>query len=424
MSIIKRFQKDYLNYLVSILMPAFISGITVPLLKNLLGSENYGYFSIYYNGVLICTAIATGWITQSIFRFYSSSGNKILFSKLAVSISVKFQLLLILPAMFFLWYFENDFLLAVLMCFTIFVNSIQFSYLAIAQSGFLSKKTIYSETIRSVSYIVVAVMFLLMTTKSYLYELFIAIIVSYSLSVLYLRYQTRHFFSRKNETDNSNINSKQLRKRFVKYGLPLSLWIFFSFLFPYIDKLLILRNLGAKTQGNYQAIFDLLYRGLNLLISPVVISLVPLLVHAYEKNEIAEIKQLSKRIVLLEIAAFIIASALYWWFGYIFLFKILTVPDSRTYRLMGYIVLTATFVWQIAIVGHQKFILQFRSFFLLTLVIVAFLSQLLFYWFNANSKNPIIYPLGYLIATSVYLLLLSISHLSIHSFRRLSLGKK
>ena len=156
MSIIKRFRKDYLNYLLSILLPAFISGIAVPVLKHLLGAANYGYFAIYYNGALICTAIATGWITQSIYRFYSSTGNKILFSKLSIKICIRSQLFFVLPGVVFLWYFQHDILLAILICFTIFINSMQFSYLAIAQSGFLSKKTIYSEIIRSVSYITIA----------------------------------------------------------------------------------------------------------------------------------------------------------------------------------------------------------------------------------------------------------------------------
>ncbi|MDQ2862338.1 MAG: hypothetical protein M3R50_01585, partial [Bacteroidota bacterium] len=98
--------------------------------------------------------------------------------------------------------------------------------------------------------------------------------------------------------------------------------------------------------------------------------------------------------------------------------------DSRMYRLMGYIVLTGTFVWQMAMVAHQKFILKLRSSFLLILVILAFVSQLIFYWFNADSKDPLIYPIGYLIATTTYLLLLSVSHISTGSLRINFLFKK
>lgn len=424
MSIIKRFTTDYLNYLLSIILPALISGIAVPVLKHLLGAANYGYFSIYYNGALICTAISTGWITQSIYRFYSTSHNKNQFSRLAISIAIKYQLIIVLPIMAFLWFFRHDFLLAILIGFTIFINAMQFSYLAIAQSSFLSKKTIYSETIRSVSYIVIAVILLLITTKDYLYFLFVAIIISYSLSVIYLRTQTKNFFLMNNVVENSGLNFKKLSKKFIHYGFPLSLWVFFAFLFPYVDKLLMLKNLGPSVQGNYQAIFDLLYRGLSLLISPVVISLVPLLVQAYEKNEKTEIKKLSIRIVLFEVGGFLIASMLYWWFGATLLFKILNIPDLKIFRYMGYIVLTGSFVWQIAMVVHQKYILKLRSSFLLILIIISFLAQLIFYWINAYSKNPLIYPFGYLIATSVYLFLLSFSHLSMKSIKKHFLIRK
>src|SRR6185312_6570257 len=106
MSIIKRFTKDYLNYLISIILPALINGIAVPVLKHLLGPANYGYFSIYYNGALLCTAISTGWIIQSIYRFYSKSDNKAQFSKLAISITARYQLIIILPGIIFLWFFN------------------------------------------------------------------------------------------------------------------------------------------------------------------------------------------------------------------------------------------------------------------------------------------------------------------------------
>lgn len=410
MSIIKRFTKDYLNYLISIILPALINGIAVPVLKHLLGPANYGYFSIYYNGALLCTAISTGWIIQSIYRFYSKSDNKAQFSKLAISITARYQLIIILPGVIFLWFFNHSVLLALLLGTTVFVNAMQFAHLAIAQSSFLSKKTIYSETIRSVSYILIAVILLLITTHGYLYFLFIAIIVSYSLSVFYLRKQTKNLLLADDSGSTAELDFKGLTRKFFKYGLPLSLWFFIAYLFMYVDKLMMLKNVGATVQGNYQAIFDLLYRGLSLLMSPVIISLVPLLVQAYEKNEVSDIRKLSIRIVLIEISAYILASIAYWWFGANLLFIILKIPDLQIFRWIGFIVLTGAFMWQIAMVVHQKYILRLKSSFLLILMIISFLCQLIFYWCNAGSKNPLVYSLGYLIATFAYLFLILLSH--------------
>ena len=409
MNLFTRFKKDYFNYLISIILPALIAGLAVPVLKNLLGAEKYGEFSLYFNAALICTAIMTGWITQSIYRFYPSSKDKSLFSRLSISISIKTQFFFYLPIIIIIWYLKNDLFLGILICVVVFMNSMQFAHIAIAQSSFLSKKTIFSETIRSVSYIIIAITFLVIYPEFYLYILFIAIFISYLLSVFYLRIQTRHYLKENSKEKDDVLNYKKLSKKFVKYGFPLSMWIVFSYLLSYIDKLLILQNLGAKAQGNYQAIFDLLFRGLTILISPVTISLLPLLTQAYEKSERHEIKQLMKKIIFFELGGLLVSSILYWLFGASLLFEILKVPDTGTYRLMGFIILVGTFIWQMAIVIHQRFILKLKSQMLLFMIAIAFFSQVIFFWFIADLQNPLAYPFGYLIASSMYLLLVSSS---------------
>lgn len=411
MNLFARFKKDYYNYLISIILPAIIAGLAVPVLKNLLGAEKYGEFALYYNAALICTAITTGWITQSIYRFYPSTKNKSLFAKLSISISIRTQFFFYVPIIIVVWYLKNDLVLGILICFVVFMNSMQFAHISIAQSSFLSKKTIYSETIRSVSYIIIAITFLLIYPKFYLYILFTAIFTSYFLSVFYLRIQTRIHLLKNSKEKEDGLNYKMLIKKFSKYGFPLSMWIVFSYLLSYIDKLLILQNLGAKTQGNYQAVFDLLFRGLTILISPVTISLLPLLTQAYEKSERNEIKQLMKKLIFFEMVGLIVSSILYWIFGASLLFKILKVPDTETYRLMGFIILVGTFIWQMAIVIHQRFILKLKSHLLLFMITTAFFIQVVFYWLIADLHNPLTYPIGYLIASSIYLLLVSFSEL-------------
>ncbi len=411
MDLLSRFKKDYLNYLISIILPAFIGGISVPVFKHLLGAEGYGNFAIYYNAALIGTAITTGWITQSIYRFYPSITNKNLFVKLSIALSKRTQLFFFLPVILFVWYFKSDMLLGILVCVAIFMNAMQFAFIAIAQSSFLSKKTIYSETIRAVSYIVIALILLLLTPPNYLYVLFIANIISYALSVYYLRSQTRVFFIQNKSQDTQGLTFKRLARQFFKYGAPLSMWVVFAYLLPYIDKVLILHNLGAQVQGNYQALFDLLFRGLTVLISPVLISLLPLLTQAYEKEKISEIRQLLKKIILFELGGFLVSSILYWWFGAKLVFIILKIPDTISYRLMGFVIILGTFIWQIAMVVHQRYVLKMKSLYLLCMIAAAFCSQLIFYWFVRKSVDPLIYPLGYLIAATMYLFFISVSQL-------------
>ncbi len=177
--------------------------------------------------------------------------------------------------LFVVWFLSHDFFLAVLCSLVLFVTCIQFSILPIIQSSFLSKKVILSELIRVLTYITCAVLLLKISGFSYLYSLFFSVIASYTFSLLYLIKQAITFFETQKHTSNVIISQKKIFKSFFKYGAPLSMWLVFAYLLSYVDKLFMLKNLGGEAQGNYQAIFDLLSKGIIIIISPIVRSLFP-----------------------------------------------------------------------------------------------------------------------------------------------------
>lgn len=413
MDLFSKFRKDYFNYLISIILPAIISGVSIPVFKHLLGAKGYGNFSIWFNAILIITSILAGWITQSIILFYPASPNKRIFSKEALLLSGRTQLLFFVPVLISIWFISNDFFLATLCSLALLVTSIQFTILPIIQSSFLSKKIIFSEILRVTSYVASAILLLKLSGFSYLYSLFIAVIVSYSLSLYYLIKQARVFF--KTQIEQPSVNKpeggKHLFTKFFNYGAPLSLWFVFSYLLSYVDKLFMLQRFGGEVQGNYQAIFDLLSKSIVLIISPIVTSLFPILTSAYAKGDNSEIRRLLKKIIFFEMAGFLIASILYWWFGATILLHILKTPDTFTFRLMGFIVIAGTFTWQLAILVQKRFELKLRSLYLLAMVIIAFISQIIFYLLFKNYHSQLLYPLGFLLSAFVYLFLISISEI-------------
>src|SRR6185437_14068639 len=208
MDLFSRFKKDYFNYLVSIILPAAISGLSIPLFKYLLGAKGYGRFSIWLNAALIISAILYGWIAQSILRFYHTSSDKERFTKEAILLSLRTQFILFLPILIILYLVSHDLLTAVLFGLIVITVSLQFTILNIIQSSFLSKKIITSEAIRMVSYLIIAVILLKITGIPYLYSLLLAVIISYLLSVLFLFRQTGiHFNLKIPETNNGRDGS-------------------------------------------------------------------------------------------------------------------------------------------------------------------------------------------------------------------------
>lgn len=411
MTLFSKFKKDYLNYLISIILPALISGLSIPIFKHLLGAKGYGEFSIWFNGLLIVTAVLTGWIAQSIIRYYPASADKEVFSRNALTLSFKTQLIFFIPAFFIVLYIKGDVFFSSLFALTLFVTSIQFTILPIIQSSFLSKKIIFSETIRTVSYVGFAVMLLLFMWLPYLYSLFISVAVSYLFTVVYLIKQASKFFRNQRKTSKHGNGKTFVFKDFFKYGAPLSFWFVFAYLLSYIDKLFMNQYSGAEAQGNYQAIFDLLSRSLTLLITPVVTSLFPILTTAYESKDRPQIRQFLRKIIGYELIGFLIVSICYWWFGTDLLILILKVPDTFSFKLMGFIVICGTFVWQLAILAQKRFELREKSKFLLAMVIVAFIVQIVFYLLFKDSQNQLIYPLGFLLSATVYLTLVSMSEI-------------
>lgn len=151
------------------------------------------------------------------------------------------------------------------------------------------------------------------------------------------------------------------------------------------------------------------------MISPVVTSLFPILTNAYVKGDRRKLRSFLKKIIVYELAAFVTVSILYWWFGANILFIILKVPKTNTFKLIGFIVVCGTFIWQLAILVQKRFELQLKSFFLLLMVATAFLIQIIFYLVFAKSNNPLLYPLGFLLSSIVYLFLISFSELIVFS---------
>lgn len=150
-----------------------------------------------------------------------------------------------------------------------------------------------------------------------------------------------------------------------------------------------------------------LSRSIMLLCSPIVISLFPLVTEAYQSNKTRDIKKLLTRIIIIELAVLVTALIVYWWFGSAILSSLIKVPDTTEYRLMGEIIITGSFMWQIAIVVHKYYEMKFRNGHLLMMIAIAFISQLTFYWLFNKTTNRLLYPAGYALAAFMYLVLVS-----------------
>lgn len=412
MSLTHQFKKDYFNYLLSILLPALITAITIPFLKRYLGATVYGQFSLHYNAVLIFTTITTAWMNQSISRFYGVSENKRLFMQMTLRLSLVFQSLVFVPALAIAWFITQDGLLSLLMCTSVMAMGLQSSLMVKAQAALLSSKTIYSETIRTGGYFLCSWALLHLTSLQEIHTLFIASIIAFGASGVYL-YQTikLHLITATAESTamtNRNAGYRQLMGQFFHYGFPLTLWFVVVYLFSYVDKLIMLNKAGGELQGNYQAMFDLFSKGFTLIISPVLISLMPLLSVAYKDGKHTEIKALLKKIILMELAGFALVTIAYYSFGSKILLLILDIPKVSLMETIGFMIISGTLIWQIAMVINKKYELKLQSGYLLLFACITLMVQLLYFYLMYARLTATTIVFGYLLSSATYLLLVAL----------------
>jgi O-antigen/teichoic acid export membrane protein len=401
MDIISRFKKDYVNYLISIILPAIITGGFVPLIKRTLGAEFYGRFAIFFYAALICASILSGWIVQSVLLFYNHYSNKDFFLKNIFRFFILSQLIIIAPVLAVVYWLSNSFTDAILFFLILSVCSLQSIGLAIIQASKKSSKNIYSEVIRCVLYLLIWILLFTCTNINSLHGLYISIILSYFFSAVYIYKQTdvKLFASLEINVKERN----ELLRKFLRYGAPFSLWFVFLYLFSYIDKIFLLKAFNRELQGNYQAMFDMIAKSITLILSPVLTTLFPLLAEAYILGEKKQINKILSRIISFELLGMIITSICYWLFGAQILFSLLKIPSIPIYKQMGLIIILGSFTWQIAMVAHKYFELKQMSLFLLKIVIIAFLVQLCMYLSLERLRTPLLYPIGYFITSLVYL---------------------
>ncbi len=405
MDIFTRFKKDYANYFLGIIVPSLINGLSIPVLKRLLGAEGYGHYALYFNGMLIANALISGWLSQSVLRFNAKATDKAQFAAQSFFISGLLPLLLFLPACIIVWQQQGDFLFGILFAFTLLLASLQLPLQTLTQANFHSKATLYAEALRTTTWFGVA-MLLYWIGISYIYSLFVALFISYAVSVAYL--YNKNPLPPFGKKIIAPAGWRLLMKQLSVYGVPMSLWFVFAYLLTYIDKVYMLQYFGPVIQGNYNALFDFIAKGLVLMLVPVLTSAYPLLSEAYEQGETGLIKSLLRKLIMYELLALAAALILYQLFGYRILFYLLKIPPKPLYVHTGLLIIAGTLIWQVAMLAHKPFELRLRSVFMLGRVAIAFSCQMLFYFAAAPLHNPLIFPAGYCLAAIIYLLLVSL----------------
>ena len=175
-----------------------------------------------------------------------------------------------------------------------------------------------------------------------------------------------------------------LVNKWLRFGVPISLWFAFGLALPYLDRLFIAHFLTLKDLGAYAGLQELLTRMFSFLVFPLIMALHPRIMNLWNQAKYRQVMNLLKigLLTLLGVFVLIILPAQIFNDG---LFKLLqwVIPDiSLKFKSLVMPLLIAGFFWQLSFLTHKMLELEEKTmlmaFFILLALLINIIGNIIF----------------------------------------------
>ena len=383
----KKYSLNFFFYATNSAVSGIINVISVPFFISLFGINNYGKYSLILSIIYTLHCGLGGPLNQNMLRFGAINEG----GATRKNVSDIFLILIAVECIFstLLFFgmsvFFKDIYIGVLSGLILFSIGFFQLYLSYLQAHEKAKDTTILEIVRNIIFIL-SPFFLIKIfhgSNRELYYLLCGILFSHLVtSLLAIRKLTKLEIVNFNEGVNFlNFNKQsstyQMSIKIWRFSLPLMAWFVFSYLLNIVDRYVIVYYLGYTEVGYYSAIYDLMYKGILLLLTPILTVIYPLLVKYYEENNIIKVNNTIKIGLLIQIilttCALIIMKLFEKYIVKTFL-NGLVVDD--VYLKLIYLVIIGSFCWQVGMLIHKKIELKQQTLKMLIAIVVAFTVNL------------------------------------------------
>lgn len=399
------FKKDFLYYFIGVIIPGLINFVSIPVLKNLIGAERYGIFSILFNVFLILGAAAVSWLNASVIKFKIEYSNERVFQfhicRILIWVCATVS---VLSFGVLLFYFHYSFLVSLLFAVALFLLCFHTAGLAFAQANFLSRNSALSDSVRTVVFFIISYVLLHFFVVKYLEVFFLALSISYLSSVILLKnfnkIEIRKLITHQSLPGEFNIPG------FIKYGLPLSLWFLCSMLIPFLDKPAIANQFGHSVQGDYQALYDMIFKSITIVFSPILTASFPYMNKYHHDGMYVQLSKFLIKLLLIEFGVVIVLIFGYFMFSGVLLNTVLHISADFNFKLTGLLIIIAAFLWQAAMLFHKPFELEKKTHIMLFNNIIAlFVSIVVLIILQKSNTQLMYYPLVFIAGSITYIIL-------------------
>ena len=404
---IKTVEFKVLIYFFGKALTALISLAIIPLFIKWFGEENYGNYIIIYVTFLIFVSGSIGWVNQSIIKYHGEYIDRKVFYGKAHSISFVMALISVVPLLIVvsLNIQEETILLIFLIAIGYISACIYTSKLIETQAELKSLRFSIAEIIRLLGFVLCVVGLKTLSLFNVLETLFLSLFISYMSSYIYLVKSIKIKFI---SVDFSMV------KKFLSFGLPLSIWMVFSPSANGIEKYIVKSYLGVIVLAQYAAVYDVIFKIFTQLVNPINSVYQPLLMNIHSSGDKVLFKKTLKRGLITLMLICLPFLGLLFYFQDFILRKYLGFTDENNIILLKEIVIplaVSAIIWQLAIILQKKLeALEKTKILTLYIVIVVLLSSLCSIWLLPKYDFSILSYIN-LLASIVYLLLIYITNI-------------
>lgn len=341
------------TYFLGKIFSAIISLIIIPLFISWFGQEKYGEYILIYTTFLIFLSGSIGWINQSMIKFHSDyKEDRNSFYHKVHELTLQVSFITLIPLLVFIYFSTSASLLLLAIIGLGFLFACKYTSLLIENQAQLnSVKFSVAEIIRlsvffgSVYFLNIASLF------DELETIFLGLLLSYFIAFFFLnkRIILKDLYPKIRL-------EKTLIKKFIAFGLPLSLWMMLSPGTNGIDRYIINYSLGAIALAQYTAVYDVVFKIFTQLANPINSVYQPLLMKIYSDGDKTLFnKTLKKGLFYLVLICFPVFILVYLFQDFI-LINYLGFSDLEIVNKLKQIIIPlmiSSLTWQIAII-YQK----------------------------------------------------------------------
>ena len=368
--------KDSLKYAGSKVIPGLIGLVSVIVFVRMIGTEEYGKYSIQFSLLMVISSFAIHWLNASTLRYYSKFQSSFVLPRIfvfSVSISIVFGLVvLVITTRYNI--LESTAGLTSAISLYLFIALCTYQFLSALFRAQLKPNNIIIITIvQSIFGLLIPVVFFKMLGLSYRF-LLLGLAISYSIPpIIYFLGNIQHIKKIFNR-GNGQYKYKPVLISLFKYGLPLSLWFALSMMLPFFDRFFIEYYFSYSITGIYASFSDILIRIFSISLFPITMAAHPRIMSNWNKNNQSAAITLWRKALQYQLGIFIILMAIVAIFtDQIFTLLMIAFPELNiTYSYLLMPILIGSFLWQFAILCHKGLEMDQRT----TLMVVLMLAAL------------------------------------------------